>query len=154
MPNKPLSIKTRAHGLYRAMVLRFGPKYWKSGKRQGQMRVPGQNLPYSEPELLEWLTGQFSSGVRSCPYCGAPIDALSASLDHKQPLTRGGYLFLSNLEAICAACNRLKGGLTPAEFRELMEWVYRQAPAAQQDVIGRLKLGAMGARLRFHGGKK
>lgn len=116
------------------------------------MREPGQDLPFSEAELVRCMELAFPLGCAvPCPYCGTAIDALSASLDHAMPITRGGSLGLENLTAICAMCNRLKGALTPSEFKELMQWVLRQEWAAQTDILGRLKAGGMGMRMRYYG---
>ena len=114
------------------------------------MRVPGQDLPFSEADLLVWWERQFPRGAASCPYCRVAIDAFNASPDHRVPISRGGDLSLDNLEAVCQGCNRLKGALLPNEFRDLWEWISGLHPVAQQDVIGRLKAGAMGMRLRFY----
>ena len=153
IPKRP-SLKTRVHGLYSGMVLRHGPKLWKSGKRKGTERVPGIELPFSESELLAGMERAFpDESVRSCPYCSAPIDAFTATLDHEIPLTRGGSLGMGNIGAICATCNRLKGGLTPGEFKSLLLWMEKQHPAARADIEQRLKAGAMGMRLRYFGKK-
>ena len=152
---KRVSLKTRVHGLYNGMVKRHAPKMWKSGARKGQQRVPGVQLPFTEAELLAGVERAFPNGsARSCPYCNSPIDAFTATLDHEIPLARGGSIGMENIAAICATCNRLKGGLTPIEFRSLLQWIKEQHPAAGADIIGRLKSGAMGMRLRYYGGKR
>ena len=150
--HKRVTLKTRVHGLYSGMTKRFAPKYWASGKRKGQLRQIGLQVPFCEADLLRWMEKRFPlDGVRPCPYCGAAIDSLSASLDHAQPISRCGSLGLDNLDAICEPCNRLKGALTSAEFKELRQWIDRQNIAAAEDIVGRLKAGAMGMRLRYYG---
>jgi len=147
-------LKKRVHGIYSAMKLRFGPKYWKNGKRKGQLRVPGQDLPFSEAELLAGMEMAFPDGCAIyCPYCSSPIDSLSATLDHEIPIARGGSLGLENIGPVCASCNGLKGGLTPIEFRSLWLWILEQHPAAGADLCQRLRTGAMGMRLRYFGKK-
>ena len=143
-------VKIRVHGLYGRMIQRFAEKRWRSGKRQGQLREPAIPIPIIEAELCEWLKAAFPLGCAlPCRYCGAPIDAMSCSLDHAIPVARGGHINLDNLEAICERCNQLKGGLTPTEFTRLMVWILEQHPAAQNDVMKRLLAGAMGMRLRY-----
>ena len=64
-----------------------------------------------------------------CHYCGARIAAYSngyalrwsmvkrqASVDHVQPLSRGGSNDDTNLVAACQECNQRKGSLTRDEF--------------------------------------
>jgi len=42
------------------------------------------------------------------------------SVDHKQPLSRGGKWELSNMVTACVPCNQLKGNKTEAELAELL----------------------------------
>lgn len=154
-PVKRVTLKTRVHGLYSAMKKRFGPKYWASGPRKGQLREPGQELPFTEQEFLYVAQVAFPDNrAIPCTYCRTPIDAFSASWDHERPVSRGGSLQLSNLEPICDTCNRVKGSLIGWEFRELLDWLDTLQPAAQQDVLSRLKAGAMGLRLRYYGKRR
>lgn len=55
-----------------------------------------------------------------CPTCGcqmtrSPDRDNSATLDHILPKSKGGPTKKSNLEILCAACNRKKGDAVPAE---------------------------------------
>lgn len=49
----------------------------------------------------------------TCQYCGKRTTNLT--IDHVQPRHRGGGHSWENLVASCPACNRRKGGRTPAE---------------------------------------
>ena len=51
----------------------------------------------------------------SCQYCGRryPVDELTC--DHVLPRSRGGKATWRNIVTCCVACNRRKGGRTPAE---------------------------------------
>lgn len=149
----PQQIKIRVHGIYCPMVKRFGPKNWKSGKRAGLLRVAGQVVPFTEAQLLDWLMARIGLNAIPCPLCGVPIDALSVSLDHIVPASRGGSLGLDNLTPCCAQCNRTKGSLTSIEYRALLALLDELNPLAKADVLNRLKMGAMGARLRYFGKK-
>ncbi len=140
----------KMHGL---MLRRFGPKFWKSGKRNGQLREPGMTVPFSAAELHSWVMAEVGIYASPCPFCGTPIDALSLSLDHDVPASRGGSLVLDNLVCCCLKCNKLKGSLTGDEFRGFMLYVRDLAPAAQSDILTRLNAGAMGMRLRYFGRK-
>lgn len=48
-----------------------------------------------------------------CAACGATEDLV---IDHIVPIVRGGSCEESNLQALCAPCNRAKGRRTMAEF--------------------------------------
>jgi 5-methylcytosine-specific restriction endonuclease McrA len=53
---------------------------------------------------------------RRCVYCGSTLDLETATLDHVQPLARGGAHTPGNVVAACGPCNRRKGDLPPHEF--------------------------------------
>jgi hypothetical protein len=139
----------RTAALYSAMRNRFRAKYWKSGKRAGMVRVPGRELPFTKHEFRQWVMEEIGYQANPCPYCGAPIDVFSMSLDHCLPVSRGGDLGLLNLQAICAECNRMKGSLTVAEFQSLLGWMNTLCPPAQRDIRKRLMAGGIGLRKGF-----
>src|SRR5579884_1562719 len=135
--------------LYDSMGKRFRARHWKSGKRAGRVRVPGQQVPFTKEQFRAWAIETIGYQAKPCPYCSAPIDVLNMSIDHRVPVSRGGSLELSNLDAICADCNRLKGALTGKEFRAFLDGMRTFTPDAQRDVFKRLKAGGMGLRNRF-----
>jgi 5-methylcytosine-specific restriction endonuclease McrA len=49
---------------------------------------------------------------RSCQYCGGSADL---TIDHVQPLSRGGASSWTNCVAACGPCNRRKANRLPAE---------------------------------------
>jgi 5-methylcytosine-specific restriction endonuclease McrA len=53
---------------------------------------------------------------RRCVYCGTALDLQTATLDHVQPLARGGAHTPGNVVAACGPCNRRKGDMPPQEF--------------------------------------
>ncbi|HSJ63320.1 MAG TPA: HNH endonuclease [Gemmatimonadaceae bacterium] len=53
---------------------------------------------------------------RRCVYCGTALDLGTATLDHVQPLARGGAHTPGNVVAACGPCNRRKGDLLPQDF--------------------------------------
>jgi len=71
-----------------------------------------------------------------CAYCGS-FEA--PSLDHKQPLSRGGSDDLSNLQWLCRSCNSRKKDKTDEEYRErygiplVTEW--DATPTAIEEII-------------------
>ena len=55
-----------------------------------------------------------------CRYTGLPlVPGLTASLDHKLPLSRGGSASTDNLEWVHAVVNHSKSAMTPEEFIDL-----------------------------------
>ncbi len=59
---------------------------------------------------------------RRCVYCAAPLDYEHATLDHVQPLAKGGADAPGNVVAACPPCNRLKADMLPAEFFMRYPW--------------------------------
>ena len=52
-----------------------------------------------------------------CQYCARDLTTREATLDHVIPRSRSGKTTWDNIVCCCAACNRKKGGRTPAEAR-------------------------------------
>jgi 5-methylcytosine-specific restriction endonuclease McrA len=63
----------------------------------------------------EWLRVK----TNICEYCERTVDWDKVSIDHSQPLSRGGNNTLENLRVACWPCNKLKFDATEAEFRLL-----------------------------------
>lgn len=84
-----------------------------------------------------------------CEYCGLPL-SFAASLDHRQPVARGGRHSLDNLAVCCARCNSLKGQLAEAEFREVLTLLALFHPTARTDIERRLLAGGK----RYAGSRK
>lgn len=51
-----------------------------------------------------------------CVYCGAQFPATALTIDHVQPLMRGGDSSSGNVVTACATCNLRKGHRRLAEF--------------------------------------
>src|SRR3990167_8852471 len=62
-----------------------------------------------------WIR-QFGSLIApgQCPYCKGEIAQIGCEFDHIVPLARGGKHVATNLQAVCAVCNRSKND-RPAE---------------------------------------
>lgn len=106
----------RVGELYQQQRSRVKTKTYKTGARQGKVRVAGQTIPFTKDELGLWLWRQMKTQAILCPYCSAPIDILTVSLDHHVPLRFGGEVGLENLRCICRRCNTLKSDLMPREW--------------------------------------
>jgi 5-methylcytosine-specific restriction endonuclease McrA len=51
----------------------------------------------------------------SCQYCGTVFPTSELTFDHVVPVAQGGRKDWENIVTCCVACNRRKGGRTPAE---------------------------------------
>lgn len=77
-----------------------------------------QNL--QSPSFEEFYS-QFDAWEPVCGYCQRGVQWDQISLDHRQPISRGGSLWeAENLILACKDCNMLKGSLTEEEFRFLV----------------------------------
>lgn len=77
-----------------------------------------------------------------CVYCAAPLDQLTATLDHVVPLARGGAHDPGNLVVACGPCNRMKGDLLPFEFFARHTWAGANFVRYARSVHRALKRGA------------
>lgn len=78
-----------------------------------------------------WRTRQWAKGVRKCYYCdvkmtlpprhvkGFVCTPITATVDHKHPLGRGGPDSPHNWVMSCSACNNRKADMLECEFRAL-----------------------------------
>jgi 5-methylcytosine-specific restriction endonuclease McrA len=60
-----------------------------------------------------WWQQQIQAGV--CHYCGKKVGVNALTMDHVIPVARGGTSAKGNVVPACAACNKTKKCLTPAE---------------------------------------
>lgn len=135
----------RSASMYRGMKSRLREKKWKSGKREGQVRIEARPIPYSIDQFRAWLRCVLEDTPR-CEYCEEPIDIMTISPDHATPMNRGGSLELANLRGACERCNTLKGSLLPGEFKALLAGLKTFTEDGRKDIIRRL----MGAAVHFH----
>lgn len=76
---------------------------------------------------------------KPCPFCKEALRAKNFSLDHADPLSRGGSKAMANLRMICGPCNRAKGDLTWREFQRLCDFLQNLGKFAKTSVFRRLK---------------
>lgn len=84
-----------------------------SGKRWGN-RADGRD----DGSLTAPVIRQLFAKARKCPYCWQPMHSRDKSLDHMEPLSRGGWHSLANVRVCCLRCNSRKGD-TP--YREWLK---------------------------------
>ncbi len=89
------------------------------------------------------LSAQTRNQVRQraglvCEYCGVSETDVGSELtiDHFQPLSKGGDNRLENLIYCCARCNEHKGAYWPGHSDDQPLWNPRSEPASLHFVIG------------------
>lgn len=75
--------------------------------------------PPTRPELIEWLRGL----TMACYYCDEGLTPKNFSVDHRQPVSRGGTSAFNNLAPVCKRCNDVKGSMTEQEYLDLRRMV-------------------------------
>jgi 5-methylcytosine-specific restriction endonuclease McrA len=95
----------------------------------------GAVLDYGLAEVRQML-----AAATCCRWCRMPV-RWDATLDHVQPISRGGRHSLANLAVACRRCNSLKGTLTGAEMEALLAMLAGLHPAARADLERRLLSG-------------
>lgn len=75
-----------------------------------------------------------------CIYCEQRIHWKDLSIDHKQPISRGGSSEPDNLVWVDLSCNMVKGSMTADEYINFLAFI-RRHPEVEQYIIPRLKMG-------------
>jgi 5-methylcytosine-specific restriction endonuclease McrA len=76
-----------------------------------------------------------------CPYCPDVLDHRNFSVDHSEPISRGGSFALDELCIICLRCNQVKGNMNEGEFTRLL-WLLKEFhPDAARNLLARLRAG-------------
>ena len=71
-------------------------------------RMPKRQIRFSRVNI-------FSRDRNTCQYCGKNPQRSELNLDHVVPRSQGGRTTWENVVCCCVACNRRKGGRTPAQ---------------------------------------
>lgn len=128
--------------------VRASKLYYDINRRGAKAKIPVQT-PYSSEAFATWLLATIGCNAFLCPYCNAPLDALSMTLDHGLPLARGGDNKFSNLVPCCEDCNKLKHKLTGDEYLALREKLRELPPHVEANVLGRLRTGGLGQKMMW-----
>lgn len=83
-------------------------------------RYYNHHLQRANPSASVIKSNLLSAQGNECYYCKRYLLHKSATIDHKQPLARGGTADYSNLCAACQKCNNLKDTMTEQEFQEFL----------------------------------
>jgi len=94
-----------------------------SGKRWGN-RADGRD----DGTLTKETVRRLFAKAKTCPYCWQPMKSQDKSLDHMEPLSRGGWHSVRNVLVCCIRCNSRKHD-TPWE-----EWIVK-IPAACEKAL-------------------
>lgn len=62
---------------------------------------------------------------KRCQLCGKKLLLQDMTLDHIVPLSRGGADTVENLQCTCYACNQLKGNVTPEDFTDCINRIFK-----------------------------
>ena len=81
-----------------------------------------------------------------CCYCRCPLLAATFSVDHADPVSRGGGFALENLRVVCRRCNEAKGALDDLEFSDLLALLRTWPDAARKGTLRRLRAGGRALR--------
>lgn len=127
----------KANKRYLDRLKQEDPLRYKANNLRQTLRNRGNGVAPSASEIYEWLQTQDFV----CAYSGDQMTKDSFTVDHRQPLHRGGTNDFDNLCLCTKAMNLAKGTMTEAEFRSLMAFV------GQWDDGGK----ALFARLRMAG---
>ncbi len=65
-----------------------------------------------------WWKEKLDAGI--CYYCGRKVPPEELTMDHKIPLSQGGFTEKSNIAACCKNCNNMKKNLMPPEWEEYL----------------------------------
>lgn len=73
-------------------------------------RVPKRQVRFSRFNI-------YARDRNTCQYCGIRFPRSDLNIDHVVPRSQGGLSTWENVVCSCHACNRQKGGRTPAQAR-------------------------------------
>ena len=74
---------------------------------------------YSNIHKRQWHKDMRSSGI--CHYCGERFPKKEMTVDHKQPLAKGGKNNKENCCPCCITCNREKGSMTYNQYMKYLK---------------------------------
>ena len=93
---------------------------------------------YDEAAIIATLAAAVG---KPCTYCGIPVKASEVSIDHPDPISRGGEPW--KIQGVCKQDNRRKGELKDAEYRRVRAF-YATLPQEARTYLYRM-LSAGGA---------
>lgn len=67
----------------------------------------------------------YARGNGRCAICGKPLEYEKMTIDHKNPLSKGGTNAFPNLQPACLRCNQMKGDFSQKEFIAQIKLILR-----------------------------
>lgn len=111
--------------------------------RSSLLRRISPELKYTTPtidELFNWLNRE----VFICNYSSEELTLDEVTIDHKNPLTRGGLNSLDNLCFCSKSMNSIKGSLNDKEFKEILDVTSNWDKEVRESFFRRIKMGHFG----------
>ena len=132
-PQKYKKIKERQRE-YRRILQQTNPEKFKNDKRKTKVRRVARQLKQSDGSVTQEECYRILNSRNDCLYCGAILDKENRSLDHLEPLSKGGLHSTANLVVCCRTCNIKKRDTTfdswvkklPASRSKLAKSVYNK----------------------------
>lgn len=87
----------------------------RAGRRVRRAREHGQEVRSDGTVTGEALRALFERSER-CYYCTRELPPWKRTMEHREPLSRGGLHTMSNVVVACVQCNSAKGTMTEEEF--------------------------------------
>ncbi len=87
-------------------------------------------------EDIEHLIRSFIG--KKCFYCKEILDAKNISLDHINPIVKGGERSIKNLTIVCKRCNTRKGSLRRSSFLRLLNFLDELEEYEKKEVLKKL----------------
>jgi len=113
-PDKVRANVRKWHSAHPGVVTRWrkaNPEAWRAQTQARRARMANAEGKHTAAELAELLKKQ---GGR-CIYCRKSIKT-TYTVDHIQPLSRGGTNWITNIQLLCGPCNYSKQDADPIEF--------------------------------------
>jgi 5-methylcytosine-specific restriction endonuclease McrA len=111
-----------------------------------QTERAGSPLPFTLAEMRAVVAQALSVGT--CTYCAGPLTVANFSIDHHNPISRGGDFSFGNIVVCDPRCNKIKGNLNDHEFLHLMAFLAHFPLEVGKDVRARLYAGGRVMRRR------
>lgn len=95
--------------------------YVKAARKARSANISAKKYDAPGTITMEDVLWSHGHQLRRCFYCKCDLGK-NFELDHKNPLSRGGSNYISNVVLTCQSCNRKKHAMLPGEF---MDYMYR-----------------------------
>ncbi len=84
-----------------------------------QEHIQREKIKARALKKTRWWRRRVERGV--CYYCGKRVPPEELTMDHRLPLSRGGFSTRENIVPACRECNAKKKYLTPLEWEDYLK---------------------------------